>query len=346
MQLVDWTHEPDSTIAAVDIQRWTRSDLDARLAGALLDELDGVAVVVLDGATIEDEGALATWWDRAPCVVVARTPAHCRPPESVDVAITGGNDDDLEQLLERIASQPVAAHTLVDVLRVLRGLDVASGLVVESLAYSMLLASEGFRGWLATQPVRPLRHWTGPAVRTARYGARLHLTLDRSGNRNAFSADLRDSLLEALEPAEVDPSIAAIVVDAAGPVFSSGGDLAEFGTSSDVARAHEIRTLRSVGAAIDRLRDRVTVHVQGRCVGAGVELAAFAGRVVADPETTFRLPELAMGLIPGAGGTVSLSRRIGRQATAYLALSGAELPASAAFGLGLVDEVRPVKSDR
>ncbi|HLT69358.1 MAG TPA: enoyl-CoA hydratase/isomerase family protein, partial [Acidimicrobiales bacterium] len=73
---------------------------------------------------------------------------------------------------------------------------------------------------------------------------------------------------------------------------------------------------------------------------AGVEVAAFAGRVVAAPDATFRLPELGMGLIPGAGGTVSLTRRIGRQATARLVLTGETVDAVTALALGLVDEVR------
>ena len=67
--------------------------------------------------------------------------------------------------------------------------------------------------------------------------------------------------------------------------------------------------------------ERVHAELHGTCLGAGIELPAFAGRVVAWPDTTFRLPEVAMGLVPGAGGTVSLPRRIGRQRTAWLGSS-------------------------
>jgi enoyl-CoA hydratase/carnithine racemase len=76
-------------------------------------------------------------------------------------------------------------------------------------------------------------------------------------------------------------------------------------------------------------------------VGAGVELPAFAGTVVAAENATFRLPEVAMGLIPGAGGTVSLPRRIGRWRTLYLALSGLSLNAASALAWGLADRVAP-----
>ena len=87
------------------------------------------------------------------------------------------------------------------------------------------------------------------------------------------------------------------------------------------------------------------MQVHGACIGAGVELSAFARTVVADPTAFFRLPEVAMGLIPGAGGTVSLPRRIGRQRAAHLAISGNVLEVPTAEGWGLVDRVVPVAPD-
>ena len=72
-------------------------------------------------------------------------------------------------------------------------------------------------------------------------------------------------------------------------------------------------------------------------MGAGIELPAFARRVVAAEDAFFQLPELSLGLIPGAGGTVSIPRRIGRQRTARLALSGERLDAATALEWGLVD---------
>jgi enoyl-CoA hydratase/carnithine racemase len=85
--------------------------------------------------------------------------------------------------------------------------------------------------------------------------------------------------------------------------------------------------------------ERVTVELHGACVGAGIEIPALAGRIIAKPDTRIRLPEVSMGLIPGAGGTASLPRRIGRHRTAWLALGGAWLDATTALGWGLVDEV-------
>ncbi len=88
---------------------------------------------------------------------------------------------------------------------------------------------------------------------------------------------------------------------------------------------------------------RVTAHLHGACIGAGIELPAFVGRVVADPDSRIQLPEIALGLIPGAGGTVSLPRRIGRQRTAWLGLTGARIDAPTALAWGLVDEVHPAR---
>ena len=90
-----------------------------------------------------------------------------------------------------------------------------------------------------------------------------------------------------------------------------------------------------------RIARRVRAELHGACVGAGIELPAFASRVVAREDAFFQLPELSMGLIPGAGGTVSLPRRIGRQRTAWLALTGARLEAATALDWGLVDELAP-----
>jgi len=127
----------------------------------------------------------------------------------------------------------------------------------------------------------------------------------------------------------------------AGQAFSTGGDLDEFGTTPDVATAHRIRTTRSAGRLLAALGDRLTVEIHGACIGAGTELAAFGHRVIAHRHAFFQLPEVAMGLIPGAGGTVSVTKRIGRQRTAWLAITGARIGVPTALEWGLVDERAP-----
>lgn len=318
----------------MDVVRWSREQATGPVDPVAVDELDG-CVLVLDDVGAGDDPALG-WVRRAPCVVVAVSPDGAAP-ERVDVVVEHAAA--LDQVVERAAATPHASRVLIDVLRAMPDLDVDTGLTLESLAYSALLAGPEFAAWQqGRRPPEPREH-DGEAVRVERAGDELRVTLRRPANRNALSAQMRDALWEALTLAEVDEGVERVVLEADGPVFSSGGDLTEFGTAPDVVRAHEVRTQRSVGALLHRLGTRAVVRVHGACVGAGVELPAFAHHVVAAPGTTFRLPEVAMGLIPGAGGTVSITRRIGRQATARLALLGDAIDATEALALGLVDEL-------
>jgi enoyl-CoA hydratase/carnithine racemase len=244
----------------------------------------------------------------------------------------------------RIAAtnRPQASVVLAQVLRATARLAVPAALNVESLAYSALLGGTECQRWLASRTRRQAQP-TGPepAVIVSRNDATMHITLNRPERRNAYSRELRDALAEALMVPALDETITSVIITGAGPSFCSGGDLDEFGTTPDPVTAHFVRT--SVGAGLlHRIASRTEVRVHGASVGAGVELAAFASRVVADPGATFRLPEVGMGLIPGAGGTVSIPRRIGRWRTLYLALSGAVLDAQTAAHWNLADEIAEV----
>jgi enoyl-CoA hydratase/carnithine racemase len=137
----------------------------------------------------------------------------------------------------------------------------------------------------------------------------------------------------------MDPSIEKVLLDGAGPSFSAGGDLDEFGTTPDLAIAHLIRTRAGAARLMSRLADRIEVHVHGSCVGAGIEVPAFAQTISAHSGTVFRLPEIGMGLIPGAGGTVSIPRRIGRWRAYHLFVSGAPITAHRALEWGLIDTI-------
>jgi enoyl-CoA hydratase/carnithine racemase len=210
---------------------------------------------------------------------------------------------------------------------------------VESFAYSMLLGGAEFAGWLAGRGERQVPPMVEEPVLVARDGEVLRITLNRPERRNAYGRQLRDALADALRVAVLDATVRRVVLDGTGPCFCSGGDLAEFGTTPDPVTAHFVRTLGGAALLIDRVRERTEVRVHGTCVGAGVELPAFASRVVAAPGTTFTLPEVGMGLIPGAGGTVSIPRRIGRWRALYLALSGKPLDAATALSWGLIDGI-------
>jgi enoyl-CoA hydratase/carnithine racemase len=277
-------------------------------------------------------------------------------PERVDVALTTAADapapwvactdldEELELLEGRIRAWPIAAVTLAQVLRAGTSQAIPTGLLIESLAYSMLQGGPEFHAWLGERPARPPKAVEEDPVLMAREGPVLTVTLNRPDVHNAYNALMRDRLSDALSVAAADPTVNEVRWLGAGPSFCSGGDLSEFGTFPDPATAHLIRTTRSPAYLLSLLADRVKPHVHGFCVGSGIELPAFARIVMADPSATFQLPEMAMGLIPGAGGTVSITRRIGPSRTAWLVLSGHPLDSATALEWGLVDGVAPVRS--
>jgi len=254
--------------------------------------------------------------------------------------VVAESEDELAAILETARRAPLAALVLVQLLRGSLAKSIADGLLTESLAYSTLQAGPEFGAWRAHRKPRTREPSAEPAVLASRRGGRLELRLNRPEKRNAFSAEMRDALCEALALVVQDASVREVVLAGAGPSFCSGGDLDEFGTLPDPASAHAVRTTRNAAALLARCAERVTAHVHGACVGAGAELPAFCRRVVADASAFFALPEVGLGLVPGAGGTVSLPRRIGRQRTAWLALTGRRLPAEQARAWGLVDEIR------
>jgi enoyl-CoA hydratase/carnithine racemase len=254
---------------------------------------------------------------------------------SIDAAIA--------ELADRVDRWPVAAAVCDDVLR---SVDPAgptlSGVVTESLAYSALQSGPEFARWLAERGPARMPDIADP-VRALRDGNTLRIAFNRPQRHNAFSTDARAALLEALTVAQLDPSVDEVVLTGNGPSFCSGGDLAEFGTFSDPANAHLARTRYSPALALDALTARLgqacRAEVHGQVLGSGLEMAAFCGRVVSRPDAVFGLPELSLGLIPGAGGTVSVTRRIGRWRTAYLVLTGQTIDPAIARVWGLVDAV-------
>jgi hypothetical protein len=258
--------------------------------------------------------------------------------EHFDVVVS--SEAELEPILAATRRTPLATMALVQLLRLSADLDVHQGLIAESLVYSTLQSGPEFARWLSGRPTRsPQQPNPEPAVLLHRTGARFELTLNRPEKKNAFSAQMRDALVEGLRTVASDPSIAEVILRGAGSAFCSGGNLDEFGTLPDPATAHGIRSTRSPARLLSQCADRVRAELHGACVGAGIELPAFVHHVVAAEDAFFQLPEVGMGLVPGAGGTVSIPRRIGRQRTAYLALSGLRLDAATAQRWGLVDEI-------
>lgn len=242
----------------------------------------------------------------------------------------------IEALLAAVQDQPLAAMTITQLLRMLPDLSGEDALTAESFAYAMLQGSAAHRTWLAQQSPVPDAADEG-AVRLRRDEGELTVTLDRPAVGNAIDRPMRDALHEAFALANADETITRVVLRAEGKAFSLGAELGEFGTTADPATAHAIRYLTLPAREAIRCADRLEAEIDGACIGAGLELAAFARRITATRRSWFQLPELAMGILPGAGGCVSLSRRIGRQRTLLMILSGRRLNAREALAWGLVD---------
>ncbi|MXY53269.1 MAG: enoyl-CoA hydratase/isomerase family protein [Gammaproteobacteria bacterium] len=259
-------------------------------------------------------------------------------PALLDVAVP--SLEEAERIASAVGESPVAAMTLVGLTRVGEDLTIPDRLITESLAYSALQHGAEFQGWLAGRDRKPpAPEPEDPPILIDRQAGELHLLLNRPQKRNAYSGAMRDALCEALSLATQDPTIERIVLAGKGPSFSAGGDLDEFGEATDAGVAHAARTTRSAARLMHSLRDKVEVHLHGACVGAGIELPAFAGHLRATRDAFFMLPEVRFGLIPGAGGTASILSRVGRLNLNYMALTGDRIDAQTALAWGLIDAI-------
>jgi hypothetical protein len=270
-----------------------------------------------------------------PAVIVGVGSAADPGAAAADVVAT--DDNALARIDAVVRANPIAATSYALLLRgAPRPTD--EGLVAESAVYSTLQAGPEFARWRAARAPRLDACDDHAPVRVAREGDVLRVTLTRPEVHNALNTRMRDELYDAFVLAAADPEV-TVVLDGEGPSFSAGGDLDEFGARADPASAHLVRLQRNVGRLIASIAERVEAHVHGACMGSGIELPAFAGRVVARPDARFGLPEIGLGLIPGAGGTVSITNRVGRHRAARLALGGETIDASTALEWGLVDSV-------
>lgn len=268
-----------------------------------------------------------------PCPVIGIGPRDHPLAHRMDTIVEAGFE--AAALADAIERQPLAAAAVTQLLRLLPSLSLEAGLTAESMAYAMLQGSAAHKAWIAAQPLREAM--AEGRVGLSRLGDDLIVVLDRPDAGNAIDRPMRDGLHDAFALANTDRTIAHIVLRAEGKAFSLGAELSEFGTTNDPATAHRIRCLTLPAREAVRCASRLEARIDGACVGAGLELAAYAREITATRRSWFQLPELAMGILPGAGGCVSLTRRIGRQRTLLMILSGRRISARRALEWGLID---------
>ena len=154
---------------------------------------------------------------------------------------------------------------------------------------------------------------------------------------NALSDAVRAGLAAGLQAALADPAIRAIVIRGEGRGFSAGADIAEFG--AEFGRVGQGPRLGDLCLALEAAGKPVIAAIHGMALGGGLELALAAHYRVASETAVLGLPEVNLGLLPGAGGTQRLPRLVGATAALRLMLTGVPITARDALALGLVDRV-------
>nr|MBP6113031.1 enoyl-CoA hydratase/isomerase family protein [Sphingobium sp.] len=148
---------------------------------------------------------------------------------------------------------------------------------------------------------------------------------------NAFSAAVRQGIAAAIEQAEQDHAVGAIVLICGGRTFFAGADITELG------KAQVEPSLRNMQVMIENAKKPVVAAIHGTALGGGLETALVCHYRIAVPSARLGLPEVNLGLLPGAGGTQRLPRIVGVEKALELVTSGSQVSAKAALAFGLLD---------
>jgi 3-hydroxyacyl-CoA dehydrogenase len=152
---------------------------------------------------------------------------------------------------------------------------------------------------------------------------------------NALSANVRDGISQGVFSALADPAVKAVVLICEGRTFIAGADISEFGGERKGA------SLQDVQVAVENAGKPVIAAIHGTALGGGLEMALVCHYRVAVPSAKCGLPEVNLGLLPGAGGTQRLPRIVGAQRALEMMTSGEHVPAKQCLAMGLVDELVP-----
>ncbi|HXN55924.1 MAG TPA: 3-hydroxyacyl-CoA dehydrogenase NAD-binding domain-containing protein [Myxococcales bacterium] len=152
---------------------------------------------------------------------------------------------------------------------------------------------------------------------------------------NGLGHELRSGILAGLDRAAEDASVKAVVILGAGKVFSGGADIKEFNTPKAAAEP----TLLTLITAIEQSKKPVIAAIHGTAMGGGLELALACHHRIAMPGAQIALPEVKLGLLPGAGGTQRLPRVVGVETALNMIVSGTPVPAEELRRTALFDEI-------
>jgi enoyl-CoA hydratase/carnithine racemase len=173
-------------------------------------------------------------------------------------------------------------------------------------------------------------------------GALAHVTLNRPRVLNVFSVMMRNDLYEVLSAIKADDEVKAVIVKGAGEkAFCAGADLSEFLTAPSVMKARRIRGVRDLWRLFVSMPQPLVAALHGYVLGSGMEIALFCDIRIAAYDVVFGLPEMSLGIIPGAGGTQTLPRIMGLSRSLDMLLTGRRIEAAEALNAGLVTRLVP-----
>ncbi|WP_425317846.1 3-hydroxyacyl-CoA dehydrogenase NAD-binding domain-containing protein [Pseudomonas nitroreducens] len=152
---------------------------------------------------------------------------------------------------------------------------------------------------------------------------------------NALGQPLRAALKKACGRAAADPTVKAIILHGDNGLFCAGADITEFGSSASFAEP----SLPDLLTWLTQLDKPLIAAIAGTALGGGLELALACGYRIGEPRARLGLPEITLGLLPGAGGTQRLPRLIGVEAALEMMISGQPISATRAVELGLLDRI-------
>lgn len=180
------------------------------------------------------------------------------------------------------------------------------------------------------------------AVLKEREGAIAWITLNRPAALNAIDREMRSRLPEAIREADSDPEVRVIVLSGAGErAFCAGADVKAFGTEASPAEYRRSRLEDHWTDVLESAKKPLIAAIHGYCLGGGLEMALACDMRIAAEDSSFALPEVSRGTIPGAGGTQRLARMVGLGRALDLILTAERIGAAEALRIGLITRLVP-----
>jgi enoyl-CoA hydratase len=168
------------------------------------------------------------------------------------------------------------------------------------------------------------------------------LTIDRQEKLNALNPDVIDALGQAFQAVRSDPEVLGVILTGAGTkAFVAGADIGVLAEMTPLSGVEVSRQGQEVLLAIERFPKPVLAAVGGYALGGGCELALACHLRIAAESARFGLPEVGLGIIPGYGGTIRLSRLVGLGRAVELTLTAEMIDAQRGYELGIVNRVVP-----